>query len=216
MTGQNPEILPISPLENEAGFCERRQQILSAAGTLFFQAGYEGASMADIARQAGVSKGTLYNHFTNKVDLFTAFFENMSRTRLNAMEALARDEHLDLRSALTTSAQTIIELMLEATAIGLYRILIAEAEHFPHLSDIFWHYGFARTLNNLSDWFTRKTGEGLLKIEDTELAAEQFLVMCQTRIIQRKRMKLPVEDGPEQIEQIAKLTANSFLRIYGP
>ena len=52
---------------------DKRVQILTGAATVFAADGYEGASMARIAAVAGVSKGTLYNHFDSKAALFTAY-----------------------------------------------------------------------------------------------------------------------------------------------
>ncbi|MDR3534632.1 MAG: TetR/AcrR family transcriptional regulator, partial [Rhodopila sp.] len=52
---------------------EKRAQILNGAATVFAADGYEGASMARIAAVAGVSKGTLYNHFDGKAALFVAY-----------------------------------------------------------------------------------------------------------------------------------------------
>ena len=50
----------------------KRRQIMDGARTVFLSAGFDGASMNDIAREAGVSKGTLYAYFTSKDDLFEA------------------------------------------------------------------------------------------------------------------------------------------------
>ncbi|OUI97095.1 TetR family transcriptional regulator, partial [Acetobacter orientalis] len=58
---------PPSPCTGESE--AKRQQILAGAKVVFADHGFEGASMSAIARQAGVSKGTLYNYFTNKADL---------------------------------------------------------------------------------------------------------------------------------------------------
>ncbi|MFT8469215.1 MAG: helix-turn-helix domain-containing protein, partial [Acetobacter syzygii] len=60
----------------------KRQQILTGASSVFAEHGYEGASMSAIARQASVSKGTLYNYFANKADLFAAFVEQRCREKL--------------------------------------------------------------------------------------------------------------------------------------
>ena len=54
---------------------EKRAQILHGAAVVFAEDGYEGASMSRIAREANVSKGTLYNHFEGKADLFTAYMQ---------------------------------------------------------------------------------------------------------------------------------------------
>ncbi len=52
---------------------EKQQQILRGAAEIFAQDGYEGASMSRIAACAGVSKGTLYNYFDSKADMFAAW-----------------------------------------------------------------------------------------------------------------------------------------------
>ncbi len=51
---------------------ERRDAILSAARKVFAQRGYDGTTMADIAREAGVAAGTVYLYFASKTDLFAA------------------------------------------------------------------------------------------------------------------------------------------------
>ena len=51
---------------------DKRRQILEGARTVFLSAGFDGASMGEIARAAGVSKGTLYVYFDSKEALFEA------------------------------------------------------------------------------------------------------------------------------------------------
>ena len=52
-----------------------RQDILSAAHTLFLEQGYHGTSMRQIAYRAGIALGGIYNHFAGKEGIFTAVFE---------------------------------------------------------------------------------------------------------------------------------------------
>ncbi len=56
---------------------QRRSEILDAALTCFLRSGYTGTSMDDIVRESGLSKGTLYWHFTNKQELFLALFDRI-------------------------------------------------------------------------------------------------------------------------------------------
>lgn len=205
------------PVPNKGKNAPRKcEQILTSAGQLFLQQGYERTSMSQIAQLAGVSKGSLYNHFENKADLFTAFFEERSRTRLDTLKAVSRTPQPDLRTALIQAASTIITLLTDHEAIGLYRIVVAEANEFPHLADTLWHYGFSRTLSSLTEWFTHKHEAGLLKVDDAAFAAEQFLMMSQTRIVQRTRLSLPVDRSPESINHVASAVADHFLKIYAP
>lgn len=54
---------------------EKKSSIVAAAAHVFAQRGYSGASVAEIAAQAGIGKGTVYEYFTSKEDLFFAVFE---------------------------------------------------------------------------------------------------------------------------------------------
>ena len=207
------------PDENSASLCQmraKREQILQGAEKVFLASGYEGASMSQIAREAGVSKGTLYNHFDGKASLFSAFFEERSKTKLAPIEAISREDGQDVHTVLRRLTESAIKMMLNPTSMDLYRIIIGEAGKFPNLADAFWRYGFGRTMYNLSDWLRRRSDVGELHVEDPEFAAEQLMIMCQTRIVHRRRLMLPVDDSPEAISQLATLTADSFMKIYSP
>lgn len=207
------------PDEASASLCQmraKREQILQGAEKVFLASGYEGASMSQIAREAGVSKGTLYNHFDGKASLFSAFFEERSKTKLAAIEAISREDGQDIHTSLRRLTETAIKMMLHSTSMDLYRIIVGEAGKFPNLADAFWRYGFGRTLYNLSDWLRRRSDAGELQIDDPDFAAEQLMILCQARIVHRRRLMLPVDDSPEAISRLANITADSFMKIYGP
>ena len=63
---------PLSPAEEDSS---KRRQILDGARKVFMNLGFDGASMGEIARSAGVSKGTLYVYFADKNRLFEAIVE---------------------------------------------------------------------------------------------------------------------------------------------
>ncbi len=60
--------------EDDAQLGAKRRAILDAAQKVFDARGYEAATMEEVAEEAGVSKGTLYNYFQNKEDLFAKVF----------------------------------------------------------------------------------------------------------------------------------------------
>ncbi|WP_215745304.1 MULTISPECIES: TetR/AcrR family transcriptional regulator [Gluconobacter] len=196
--------------------CAKREQILKGAGTVFLANGYEGASMSRIAQMAGVSKGTLYNHFDGKASLFSAFFEEQARCRLAPIEALSRGEGQSIRVTLVRFADMVVHLLVSPVALGLYRIIVGEVDKFPNLADTFWRYGFDRTLSNLTEYLTRSVARGELDIADPRLSAEQFMLMCQVSIVQRRRFGLPVDDSDAAIAKFAAFTADSFLKMYEP
>ena len=64
-----------SPAYSRLGVDERRRQLLEAGARVFTERSYEDASMAEVARAAGISKGLLYHYFPSKRDLFVATLE---------------------------------------------------------------------------------------------------------------------------------------------
>ncbi|MCG5235570.1 TetR/AcrR family transcriptional regulator [Xanthobacter oligotrophicus] len=113
---------------------ERRRAILAAALTVFARHGFAGARLDDVARQAGVAKGTLYLHFADKEALFHGLVEqNIAPILANADAAIAvfpgtTRDLIDLLIAI------LIERVIGTPAEGLVRLMIAEGPRFPELA----------------------------------------------------------------------------------
>ena len=76
-----------------------RNRLLDAAVEVFAQRGYERATIDDIAAAAGLSKGTVYWHFSNKADLFQALLEERVDRRLDAVMEITRTAPAERPSA---------------------------------------------------------------------------------------------------------------------
>ena len=192
----------------------KRQQILSGANLVFAEHGYEGASMSAIARKAGVSKGTLYNYFTNKADLFTAYVEQRCREKLPPILASIKHGRTP-RETLTLMAGGIIQLITQPESLVLYRIIVSEAPHFPQLAVSFWQHGPRLALATLSQWIAEQTERGTMYTDDPDLAAEQFFSLCQTRIAHRKRFNMPLENEEEDKRKVTQSAVDIFMAAYG-
>lgn len=193
----------------------KREQILRGAEAIFLEHGYEGASMSQIAARAKVSKGTLYNHFENKAALFGAMIEEMSRCKLARLFERAEISECGCEEAFTQIAEGFIRAMLRPASTRLYRIIVSEAPHFPDLADTFWRYGFGRTLSTATKCITEWCDRGDLVVDDPTFAAEQFMALCQTRLIHRTRFEMPVDTSDEQIRMVARRIGHAFVKIYG-
>src|SRR4051794_27199384 len=88
---------PIRPLADEDS--SKRRQILDGARKVFMELGFDAASMNEIARSAGVSKGTLYVYFADKYRLFEAIVEedSLQQGKLAFNFDPARDAETTLR-----------------------------------------------------------------------------------------------------------------------
>ncbi|GBQ62303.1 TetR family transcriptional regulator [Ameyamaea chiangmaiensis NBRC 103196] len=193
----------------------KRQQIIDGANRVFARHGFEGASMSQIAREAGVSKGTLYNYFESKAVLFIATIELVSCSRLSALyDAIVANTH-DPRGALTRFARSYVGVTMTDVTMALHRIVVAEGAMFPQLAETFWTNGPEKAISHLATWLELKTEQGFFTIDDPKLAAEQFIALCQTRIITRRRFNLPVDETPADIDRIANAAVSVFFKSYG-
>ena len=120
-------------LEREAGAgndgSAKRRQIMEGARQVFLSAGFDGASMNDIARAAGVSKGTLYAYFNSKDELFEAIIRGEYAQAAERLCTFRREG--DARDMLTDFGVRLISRMSEPGTRSLARVVIAAAEKFP-------------------------------------------------------------------------------------
>jgi AcrR family transcriptional regulator len=192
---------------------EKRTQILAGAAAVFAAEGYEGASMARIALVAGVSKGTLYNHFDNKAALFTAYVgEKCDQYLAHVFDSADHDG--DPADVLRGIGKRMVQMMLSDIGMSIYRVVIAEAAKFPTLARGFFEAGPARAISFMADWLAEETRRGRLSVSDPAFAAEQFFNLCQTRLVLRRKLEM-LPDPPERdIEDVVEASIAMFLRTY--
>src|SRR5580704_19704308 len=97
MSAQVELLAPGSTVDEDSS---KRRQIIEGARQVFMAQGFDAASMGEIARVAGVSKGTLYVYFKNKDELFEAIVGQQCRAQAEQIFALDPDNH-DVEGVLT-------------------------------------------------------------------------------------------------------------------
>jgi TetR/AcrR family transcriptional regulator, mexJK operon transcriptional repressor len=153
---------------------DRVNRILAAARTLFLQRGYEETSMDAIARDAGVSKATLYSHFDSKAAMFAALIVMECRHLADAIGARALDEP-DIRNALLKVAHDFNNLLCSGDGLTMYRIVVAEVPRFPELGQMFYDSGPTIMIDRIAGILSRAAKRGQLEIRDPRIAAIQFI-----------------------------------------
>ena len=193
---------------------QKRQQIIQGADTVFTECGYEGASMSRIALEAAVSKGTLYNYFTSKSELFAAFVSQKACNTLTEMfEPTAAADDLD--AILHQIAQRMMALMLAPGSLVLYRIVISEAAKFPDLARIYWESGPQRVLAHMAAWLVQQMSQGRLRQADPDIAAGHFFALCQTPSCMKQRLQLLPALTSAEVELLVDGAVQVFLHSYG-
>lgn len=154
-------------------------QVIDGAREVFLRDGYDGASVDDIARAAGVSKATLYSYFPDKQLLF------MEVARLQcqqeADEAITHlDRSLPTEALLMGAARSFLDIVFSPLAIQNCRMCLAEAERFPALAEEFWRCGPMRFRDAMYSLFELGVSRGDLDIPEDgrEHAAYQFGELC--------------------------------------
>lgn len=194
-----------------AAASRKPDQILKAAHTVFLEQGYGAASMDAIAREAGVSKATLYAHFASKQELFAAIISSACRVfeRLAAMSPPPED----LRAALMEAGGTLMRFILHPDVNKVYRSVVAEASRFPELGRAMYEAGPGLGKAHLARFFAAATARGVLAVPDPELAAEQFGAMILGHM--KMRLELGIEiPSEERIERGLRSGVDAFLRAY--
>ena len=155
----------------------KRKQIIDGARRVFMNMGFDAASMNDITREAGVSKGTIYVYFANKEELFEAMVEEERSTIFkNLYESLDRTD--DLRHTLERFGVALSYKITSAKVILAQRIVIGASERVPELGARFYERGPKRGHDSVVVFLNMAVERGLLAIPDVSLAAYQLTELC--------------------------------------
>jgi TetR/AcrR family transcriptional repressor of mexJK operon len=190
----------------------KREAILDAARSCFLEQGYAAASMDMVAARAAVSKATIYAHFAGKDDLFAAVIHRRCERELYSPEAWP--DSGDARAVLGGIGLAIMNLLLSPDALGLYRVVAAEAARQPDLARAFWEAGPGRRKSRLSAVFEELTRRGEMNVPDCWAAADQFVGMLRSEMFQRALFGLPLPEGRGGDSTVAA-AVETMLRAYG-
>jgi AcrR family transcriptional regulator len=191
----------------------KRRQIIEGARKVFMDLGFDGASMGEIARAAGVSKGTLYVYFADKNRLFEAIVEeeNLEQGKLT----FNFDPKRDVTTTLMEFGQAYIQLLCRPGGGSAIRTVMAIAERMPDVGRNFYNNVIAVTTARLTAYLEVRVGLGELAIDDIPLAATQFTQMCQASLFQPYIFQAAPSPSPERIKHVIASATRVFLAAYG-
>src|SRR5437868_1990246 len=138
----------------------KRRQILDGARKVFMDLGFDGASMGEIARAAGVSKGTLYVYFSDKSGLFEAIVEQESVEQGEI--AFNFDPARDVATTLHEFGEAYIALICRPGGASAIRTVIAIAERMPELGRRYYECVLDKTINRLAGYLDVHVAAGEL------------------------------------------------------
>lgn len=183
----------------------KRGQILDGAHRVFSRKGFDAAGMADITREAGVSKGTIYVYFDGKDELFEALIER-ERERMFRDVAAALDTGVTMVERLEAFGRTLTRLLCSETVVNAHRVVIGIAGRKPDIGARFYARGALRGGALLEDFLTRAVAAGQLRACDTHVAAQQFFGLCLAGLF-RARLLGFMPDPPTEARIAANVAA---------
>lgn len=193
----------------------KRQQILDGAKRVFLQVGFDAASMNDITREAGVSKGTIYVYFQNKEDLFGALIAR-ERAAMFTMLADSLTEGGTLRETLMRYGLLLTARMTSIQVVRAQRMVMGVSERMPELGRQFYDTGPDSGRAPLVDYLSGQVESGRLDVPDCALAAQQLFDLCTGGLT--RQCIFGVLDAPptgDEIERVVASGVEMFLARYG-
>jgi TetR/AcrR family transcriptional repressor of mexJK operon len=195
----------------------KRRAIVEAATRLFLEKGYDGASMDDVAALAAVSKPTVYNHFADKEELF-AEVVYATTDRVDGLVRLVAGtltEAADLEAALSDLARQFIAVIMNPETLRLRRLVIANADRFPHIGRAWYEKGFERVLTTLATCFKGFSDRGMLRIDDPLMAADHFVGLLLWIPVNRAMFTGNHRSRKVDLDRYSAAAVRAFLDGYG-
>lgn len=194
--------------KNEA----KRQQILDAAIKLFTEQGYAATSMDLIAKNADVSKQTVYSHFGSKDELFSASIEYKCES-LHILD-LSLHNLSEPQTILLKLAQNFTEFITSKEACAVHKICVFESTTYPQVSEMFYKAGPLRVTNEVTLLMEKLHEQKILDIENPKYAALQFLNMMKGELWMQTEFNIKERISPEEVEKYFRDSVAFFVRGY--
>jgi len=191
----------------------KNEAILDAAVAAMGERGVA-VSLEEVARRAGVSKQTIYNHYGSKAELLRALMARRVDAITAPLEMPGAADHP--QQALAGFARTMMSALLDPNAIAFMRVIVLSAAELPELAETFYSAGRQNSRARLAQFLARETAAGRLDTPDPALAADFFSGM----VVGTYQFALTLGLNPnltaKDIDRIADEAAGRFLRAFAP
>jgi AcrR family transcriptional regulator len=190
----------------------KRRQIMDGARKVFMDLGFDGASMGEIARSAGVSKGTLYVYFADKFALFEAIVEEEALQ--HSQIVFNFDPTRDVETTLKEFGRAYIHLICRPSGGSAIRTVMAIAERMPEVGRRYYERVLDKSIKSLAGYLEAHVGPGDLAIDDCYLAAAQFMQMSQASLFLPFIFQAAPAPSEQRIAKVIDSATRMFLAAY--
>jgi TetR/AcrR family transcriptional repressor of mexJK operon len=183
-------------------------QIIAGAERAFLDAGYELTTMDSVARHAGVARGSVYNHFSSKEELFLAVM------RRGTAEFVERSLRHDAESKppverLRSVAVHFLRAATDSVSVEMYRTVVTQAERLPELSALFYSQGLQPIEMKFRGILTLMASD---LNEEPALAADHLLSLLMGGFFSRRLLRAPRHPADKSLETYVDRAIASLLK----
>jgi len=196
----------------------KRRAILDVATEVFLAQGYAATSMSEIAARVGGSKGTLYNYFRSKEELFSAFITDICQvpviTYFDPLEPIG--EGRSVRESLIELGVSLLNFLQVDEVVALHRLIVAEVGRFPELGAMFYEAGPKKGEVRFAEVFETAMKAGHIPWDDPRMVGQRLKDLVMSDVYLRWLWGAPGDFSPEGIRVHVARSVDIFLRAFGP
>lgn len=211
--------MSVEPLAAESGRGDaKRRAILDVAHDVFLAQGYAATSMSEIAAKVGGSKGTLYNYFRSKEELFSAFMNDIcvSQAAIYFDPLRPIGDGRSVRDSLIDLGVSLLDFLQQSDIMSVHRLVIAEVGRFPELGELFYQNGPKRGEIRFTEIFREAMAKGLLPPADPHVAGQRLKDLVMSDIYMRRLWGVLHGFGPAEARTHVAESVDIFLKAFGP
>jgi AcrR family transcriptional regulator len=189
---------------------DRPREICAAALDVFAEKGFAAAKLDEIARRAGVSKGTLYLYFKDKEDLFRAVIRDTVAPNIAAIRETVEAADMPFAQVVRALLPRFAEITSRVPVGAVAKMVIGESRNFPELAKVYYDLVVSQAIALLSGLIERAQAKGEVRAGDPRLHALSLMGPMLMGLLWRETLQ-PVGAAPIDVSALAKQHAESIL-----
>jgi AcrR family transcriptional regulator len=189
---------------------DRPREICAAALDVFAEKGFAAAKLDEIARRAGVSKGTLYLYFKDKEDLFRAVIRDTVAPNVAAIRETVEAADMPFAQVVRALLPRFAEITTRVPVGAVAKMVIGESRNFPELAKVYYDLVVSQAIALLSGLIEKAQAKGEVRAGDPRLHALSMMGPMLMGLLWRETLQ-PVGAAPIDVSALAKQHAETIL-----
>ena len=189
---------------------DRPGEICTAALEVFSEKGFAAAKLDEIARRAGVSKGTLYLYFKDKEDLFRAVVRDTVAPNIDIVRAMVEGAALPFADIIRMFLPRFAALTGQVRVGAVAKMVIGESRNFPELAKVWHDEVVSKALGLIAGLIERAQARGEVRAGDPRLHAFSLMGPILMGLLWRETLQ-PAGGAPLDLEALARQHAETVL-----